>query len=91
MQVTNCKFLKILKINAIVLYPFVFYCDSHPDTGIVLHEQVHLNQIKRDGVLWFYAKYLFEYFKGRKGGLTHYQAYRNISYEKEAYDSARAT
>lgn len=56
-----------------------------------MHEQVHLKQIKREGVFRFYTRYLLEYFKGRKNGLTHYQAYRNISYEREAYDSARAT
>ncbi len=91
MQVTNCKFLKFFKINAIVLYPFVLYCDSQPDTLIVMHESIHLKQIKRDGVIRFYTRYLVEYFKGRQSGMTHYQAYRNISYEKEAYDSARAT
>lgn len=85
MKITNCKILKPLKINAIVLYPFVLYCDPEPDAKIISHEQVHLDQIKRDGVLKFYSKYLWEYLKGRKRGLSHYEAYRNISYEEEAF------
>lgn len=85
MKVTNCKILKPFNINAIVLYPFVFYCEKHPDDKIISHEQVHLDQIKQDGVVKFYAKYLWEYVVGRRQGLSHDQAYRNISYEKEAY------
>jgi hypothetical protein len=87
MKVTNCKILKPLRINAIVLYPFVFYCDAKPSEEIITHEMVHLQQIKNDGVVKFYSKYLWEYFLGRKQGLTHDQAYRNISYEKEAFNS----
>jgi hypothetical protein len=85
MKITNCKFLKTLKINAIVLYPFVLYCDRTPSEDIISHEQVHLDQIKRDGVIKFYAKYLREYIKGRRCGLSHYEAYRSICYEREAY------
>lgn len=85
MMVKNCKFLKPLKINAIVLYPFVLYCDKHPSEDLIIHEQTHLTQIKRDGVLQFYFRYLKEYFSGRKQGLNHYEAYRNISYEREAF------
>jgi hypothetical protein len=55
------------------------------------HEQIHVNQIKKDGIVKFYGRYLWEYFQGRKQGLTHYQAYRNISYEKEAFDGCSHT
>jgi hypothetical protein len=85
MKITNCKFLKPFNINAIVLYPFILYCDSSPSERIISHEQIHINQIKTDGVLKFYIRYLLEYGKGRWQGLSHYEAYRNISYEKEAY------
>lgn len=86
MKVTNCKILKPFKINAIVLYPFVFYCAPNPSADIITHEQVHFDQIKQLGILKFYGKYLWEYFQGRKLGLSHYEAYRNISFEKEAYE-----
>lgn len=93
MNLTNLKFLRRIKINAIVLYPFVLYCDAHPSEELMKHERVHLKQIKRDGVFYFYLRYLWEYFSARKRGLSHDMAYRNISYEKEAFaiDSARAT
>lgn len=86
MKITNCKFLKPFQINAIVLYPFVLYCDPNPSPDIITHEQVHLDQIKRTGVLKFYSRYVWEYLKGRKEGLNHFAAYRNISFEKEAYE-----
>ena len=85
MNVYNCRFLKPFHINAIVLYPFVLYCEKHPDELIKLHEQVHLDQIKRDGFWRFYVRYLLQYWQGRRLGLSHYEAYRNISYEQEAF------
>ena len=78
--------LKLLKINAIVLYPFVLYCDPEPSEEITKHEEVHLEQIRRLGVIKFYTRYVLEYFQGRKRGMSHYQAYRNISFEREAYN-----
>lgn len=87
MKITNCKFLRIFKINAIVIFPFVLYQDKHPAESIIRHEAIHLRQIKDDGVMKFYLNYFYEYWSGRRKGLSHYEAYRNISYEKEAYDS----
>lgn len=85
MKITRCRFLRHFGINAIVLYPFVLYCDSKPSRRIVSHEEVHLDQIKREGAIRFYRRYLVEYLQGRMKGLSHDEAYRDISYEKEAY------
>lgn len=85
MKLTNCRFLKLLNINAIVLYPVVLYADKYPSPDVAIHEQVHLDQIKRIGAFKFYTQYLYEYLDGRRIGLNHYQAYRNISFEREAY------
>ena len=85
MNIYNCRFLKPLKINAIVLYPFILYCDKNPVAEVMRHELVHIDQIKKHGVGKFYALYLYEYCQGRWQGLSHYEAYRNISFEKEAY------
>lgn len=84
-EIKNCRFLKRFNINAIVLYPFVLYCDPTPGKRITSHERVHLEQIKKDGVVTFYVRYLFEYVRGRINGLTHDESYRSISYEVEAY------
>lgn len=86
MNIFNCKFLRLFKINAIVLYPFVLYQEKNPPAIIVAHEKVHLRQIKEIGVFKFYVQYLMEYAHGRRKGMSHYEAYRNISFEKEAYD-----
>ncbi|HXH32637.1 MAG TPA: hypothetical protein VNJ01_17700 [Bacteriovoracaceae bacterium] len=89
MNIKNCRFLKPFKINGIVLYPFVLYADKDPCLEVMTHEQVHLDQIRKDGVYGFYKRYLKEYFAGRKLGLSHDEAYRNISYEQEAYGKTK--
>lgn len=82
----NCYLLKFLGINAIVLFPFVLYREKVPSRSIVRHELVHLKQIKKNGIIKFYSRYLLEYFIGRKNGLSHFEAYKNISFEREAFD-----
>lgn len=85
MNIYGCKFLKYININAIVLYPFVLYRHRFPDPVIISHEKIHLDQIKRLGITRFYFLYLKEYVIGRKHGLSHDEAYRQISFEREAY------
>jgi hypothetical protein len=72
-------------IRGIVLYPFIIYAPKHPDTILEQHECIHWQQVKAYGVFNFYLIYLREYMRGRKRGLNHDQAYREISFEKEAY------
>ncbi len=83
--VKNVRPLKIFRINGIVLWPFLFYADADPHPVIRNHEEIHLEQLRRTGVVKFYTRYLAEYFNGRMKGLKHDEAYRNISFEKEAY------
>lgn len=85
MNIRNARFLRLFGINGIVLWPFVLYADRDPDPVVMNHESIHLEQIRRTGVAKFYAKYLAEYLIGRRNGLSHDEAYRNISFEKEAY------
>jgi len=73
--------------RAITLYPFVLIRrkeDKH-NQRLLNHERIHLKQQKELWVLPFYICYLWEYLKGRLSGKNHYQAYRNISFEKEAF------
>ena len=84
-KVKGVKVLRPLKIEAIVLYPFVFFAAKQPTEKIDNHERIHIEQIKRDGVLMFYARYFYEYFRFRRKGLSHDLAYHAISYEQEAY------
>ncbi len=85
MEIKNCKFLKLFGINGIVLYPFILYADKFPSRTVRSHEKIHVNQIRSMGVLKFYLSYVGEYAQGRLKGLSHDQAYREISFEKEAY------
>jgi hypothetical protein len=77
--------------RAITLYPFVFVrrrSDMH-DPVLVNHEKIHLRQQAELLVLPFYVLYLLEYVRGRLKGLSHYEAYRQISFEREAFDMER--
>jgi hypothetical protein len=86
-KITNCTFLRRFKINGVVFYPFVLFCDKLPSERIISHEQIHIDQIKKVGALTFYFSYIKQYLLGRRHGLNHDQAYRNISFEKEAYSN----
>jgi hypothetical protein len=72
-------------IRGIVLYPLILYASSQPDSALEQHENIHWQQIMVNGVFSFYWNYVLEYLKGRQRGLSHDQAYREISFEKEAY------
>ncbi len=85
MIVKNSLIAKILRVNGIVLYPFIFLAPKDPDVFLLNHEMIHWNQIKRCGVFNFYFFYLKEYFVLRMSGHGHDQAYRAISFEQEAY------
>lgn len=87
MNIRNARFLRWFGINGIVLWPFVLYADKEPPAEICNHESIHLDQIRRAGVVGFYVRYLREYLAGRRQGLGHHQAYRNISFEQEAYQN----
>lgn len=61
-------------VEGITLYPFIFY-QGEPSTAIRNHEWIHIDQIRRDGVVKFYFNYL------RKDLFN----YGHGPYEKEAY------
>ncbi len=86
-NIRNVKLLRWFGINGIVLWPFVLYADKDPHPFVKNHEAIHVAQIRRDGVLKFYARYLGEYARGRLAGLSHNEAYFQISYEQEAYSN----
>lgn len=52
---------------------------------LLRHEIEHVRQINRLGLLRFYILYVVEYLKNVRAGMTSYDAYRNISFEREAY------
>ncbi|MCP9764410.1 hypothetical protein [Lacihabitans soyangensis] len=79
------KGIKLPKILGIAVWPFVLVKTKTPGKTILNHERIHLRQQVEMLVLPFYFWYLFEwlvlYIKYRNID----KAYRNISFEKEAY------
>lgn len=58
---------------------------DHPEfVALIAHELVHSRQYGEFGAWKFRWLYLREYLRGRLRGLSHQQAYRNISFERAA-------
>jgi hypothetical protein len=74
-----------LKIGGITLFPFIILRDKYKgDKTILNHESIHIEQQKELLVIIFYLWYVLEwlvrlFLKGN--------AYRNISFEREAYQN----
>jgi hypothetical protein len=51
---------------------------------------IHVRQIRASGWFYFYLLYAFEYLRNRFT-MKHYEAYRNISFEIEAFDMQYGT
>lgn len=87
MPIVVNKYLIGRKFVGLTLWPFIIVKDSRlkEDATFVNHEQIHLNQQRELLVLPFYIWYVLEYFirwiQYRDANL----AYRNISFEREAY------
>lgn len=71
---------------AINLFGILFVRGTYRDVNVRLlnHERIHTAQMKELGYILFYVLYLLEwlYRLTRKG-----DAYRNISFEREAYEN----
>jgi len=62
---------------------------SAADVGrLMVHELTHIDQWRRFGAIGWGRSYLGDYFRGRRSGLTHHEAYRAIGLEREARDVA---
>jgi hypothetical protein len=88
-HVKNSLLCRIINVDAIVLYPFIFFHSKVPDEILISHEMVHVEQIKREGMFKFYFKYLFEYLVLRCKKIPHSKAYHSISFEIEAYEKQK--
>ena len=58
--------------------------DAQSD-ALLRHELVHVRQMRDLGLLRFAWRYLREYFRNRRAGMSSDDAYRNISFEREAF------
>jgi hypothetical protein len=56
----NSIITKYFNLDGLVLYPFILISEKKENTTIITlkHELIHIEQIKRYGVFYFYYKYL---------------------------------
>ncbi len=78
-----------LHVNGMALWPFILL--KQPRSGKVLlnHERIHLRQQLELLLLPFYIWYIGEYLLRLLQYRNHYQAYLNISFEREAFENER--
>ena len=81
------KKLKRFGVSGMTLYPIIFLRskDLKHDIRIMNHERIHIRQQIEMLVLPFYIIYLIEYLFGRLKYKSHFEAYLNISFEREAF------
>lgn len=87
MIVIASKYLVPKGYTAITLFPFIFIHDKRlkEDTALINHEKIHLRQQAELLVVFFYLWYIIEYLIKLFKYANHAKAYRNISFEREAY------
>lgn len=78
-----------LPVSGMALFPFILLKqkDFSLSSSLINHERIHLQQQLELLILPFYIWYLSEYLYFRMKGKKHHQAYRSISFEKEAYQN----
>lgn len=73
----------------ITIFPFIFlkHAFLKEDDVLVNHERIHIKQQIEMLILpffiWYFFEFLFRFFQYK----SWYQAYRNISFEREAYNN----
>ncbi len=74
-----------LWVDGLALCPFVLVKSKTNSKQLLNHERIHLRQQLEMGILLFYVWYLIEYGLGLMKYRNRWRAYRNISFEREAY------
>lgn len=85
------KYLTRFGIQGLTLFPFVLIGDKNRKSDLILlnHERIHLRQQIDLLVLPFYIWYVSELLVRRFQFGSWYLAYRNISFEREAYENEK--
>lgn len=81
------RLLKNTKISGITLFPFILLKkpeDIH-NKILINHEKIHFRQQVELLVIFFYGWYVLEYYFLLFKLKDPYQAYKSISFEREAY------
>jgi len=70
---------------AITLGRRIFVAEGYASESLIRHELVHVRQAAELGLPRFLWRYVAEYVRTRRRGMTHDDAYRAISFEIEAF------
>ena len=83
----NCLFTQIMKLDGLVLFPFVLISTKEEETlpSVIKHELTHVRQIYREGFFSFYFQYVCMMMKNISY-FTTYSLFSNNSFEDEAYN-----
>lgn len=73
------------------LWPFIILQNKSflSDTVFINHEKIHLRQQAEMLIVFFYVWYVFEFLLRWIQFKNRYQAYKNISFEREAYTNEK--
>ncbi len=74
-----------LRVKGMALWPFILVQRGNPSARLLNHERIHHRQQLELLLLPFYVWYILEYAYHRWRGFDHYDAYRAIRFEREAY------
>ena len=77
--------IPFLWVEGMALFPFVLLKTRFPNRILLNHEWIHLRQQLETGFVLFYAWYFTEYLIRLLRYGNHARAYRNISFEREAF------
>jgi hypothetical protein len=85
------KYIVPKSFRGITLYPFIFlrHANDKYDPVLIHHERIHLRQQIELLVIPFYILYLSEWFIKWFYYRDRMKAYRNLSFEREAYLNER--
>ncbi|MGY3054542.1 hypothetical protein ACVWYG_002749 [Pedobacter sp. UYEF25] len=83
--------VKVLPAFGMALFPFILLkSEAHKNNKVLInHENIHLRQQLELFILPFYVLYLSNYLINRLKYKGHYEAYKNIIFEKEAFHNER--
>lgn len=83
------KYLLVKRFDGVVMWPFIVLKRKELKNNAVFmnHERIHLKQQMEMLVLLFYLWYFIEYFIRMLRAENSFEAYKNISFEREAYSN----
>ena len=89
MKIIYNNFIPFNGYKAITIFNLIFVRNGHKLTNIdINHECIHIEQIKDCFYIFYYPLYVFEFlFNLLK--MNPHDAYKNISFEKEAYENEK--